>query len=114
MFDSRAAKYTAIPKPSEWKPDADVAYEHYCRNEKVNGVEVCYTPAVGSVPLTGDESSNFLPMPIEASKHAIIYARIQEKLGPADLCMATGRRGHPTPPFCGSTSRSKKTFPAIM
>merc|ERR1719197_250901 len=84
--NTKASKFTTIPKPSEWKLDAEAAYVHYCDNETVNGVEFGFTPEVGDVPLVADCSSNFMSRPIDIKKHAVICAGIQKNLGPAGIC----------------------------
>merc|ERR1719389_995777 len=85
VCDTKATKYTSIPKVSTWKIDKEAAYIHYCANETVNGVEFSYTPDVGDVPLVADMSSNFVSKPIDVSKHAYIYAGVQKNLGPAGM-----------------------------
>merc|ERR1719379_1431756 len=84
--NTKATKFTTIPKKEEWKLDPEAAYVHYCMNETVNGVEFNYTPDVGSVPLVADMSSNFVSKPIEVRKYAVIYAGVQKNLGPAGIC----------------------------
>merc|ERR1719197_1429308 len=86
VCNTKATKFTSIPKPSEWKLDAEAAYVHYCDNETVNGVEFGFTPEVGDVPLVADCSSNFMSRPIDFKKHAVVYAGIQKNLGPAGIC----------------------------
>merc|ERR1712032_976991 len=71
--NTKATKFTTIPKPEDWTLDGEAAYVHYCANETVNGVEFSFTPDVGDVPLVADMSSNFMSMPIDVSKHAVIY-----------------------------------------
>mmetsp|Transcript_116352 Transcript_116352/g.329137 ORF Transcript_116352/g.329137 Transcript_116352/m.329137 type:complete len:369 (-) Transcript_116352:173-1279(-) len=85
--NTKSTKFTVIPGKEDWKLDAEAAYVHYCANETVNGVEFSYTPDVGSVPLVGDMSSNFMSKPIEVAKHACIYAGIQKNLGPAGVAV---------------------------
>jgi len=85
--NSKATKFTTIPKKEEWKLDPEAAYVHYCMNETVNGVEFNFTPDVGAVPLVADMSSDFVSKPIEVRKHACIYAGAQKNLGPAGVCV---------------------------
>jgi phosphoserine aminotransferase len=84
-LNTKPSKFTTIPGKAEWKLDPEAAFVHYCMNETVNGVEVNYTPDVGSVPLVADMSSDFISKPIEVSKHACIYAGVQKNLGPAGM-----------------------------
>jgi len=85
--NTKATKFTTIPKKEEWKLDPEAAYVHYCMNETVNGVEFNYTPEVGDVPLVADMSSDFVSKPIDVSKHACIYAGVQKNLGPSGMCV---------------------------
>jgi len=85
--NSKASKFTMIPKKEEWKIDPEAAYVHYCDNETVNGVEFASTPDVGDVPLVADMSSNFVSRKIDVKKHAVIYAGVQKNLGPAGMCV---------------------------
>lgn len=108
VCNTKATKFTTIPKPSEWKLDPEAAYVHYCDNETVNGVEFSYTPDVGDVPLVADMSSNFMSRPIDVSKHAYIYAGLQKNLGPAGIAagiihpaFASGKKELPIcPTYC--------------
>jgi len=84
--NTKATKFTTIPKPSEWKHTEGAALCHYTANETVNGVEFHSTPDV-KAPLVADMSSNFLSKDIEVAKHACIYAGLQKNLGPAG-CVA--------------------------
>jgi phosphoserine aminotransferase len=86
--NTKATKFTSIPKKEEWKLDPEAAYVHYCMNETVNGVEFNYTPDVGDVPLVADMSSDFVSKPIDVSKHACIYAGVQKNLGPSGMCVS--------------------------
>merc|ERR1719272_628399 len=85
--NTKASKFTCIPKKEDWKLDPEAAYVHYCMNETVNGVEFNYTPDVGDVPLVADMSSNFVSKAIDVRKHAVIYAGVQKNLGPSGMCV---------------------------
>jgi len=85
--NTKASKFTCIPKKEDWKLDPEAAFVHYCMNETVNGVEFNYTPDVGSVPLVADMSSDFVSKAIDVRKHSCIYAGVQKNLGPAGMCV---------------------------
>jgi len=85
VCNTKASKFTTIPKQEEWTLDPDAAYLHYCDNETVNGVEFAFTPDAGAVPLVADMSSNFVSRRIDVRKHACIYAGVQKNLGPSGM-----------------------------
>jgi phosphoserine aminotransferase len=100
--NTKNTKFTTIPAKADWKLDPEAAYVHYCMNETVNGVEFSSIPDVGSVPLVADMSSNFCSRPIEAGKHAYIYAGLQKNLGPAGISV-----GIIHPDFAGGAKEMK-------
>ena len=77
--------FTAIPKQSEWRIDADAAYVHICANETIGGLEFHWTPETGAVPLVADMSSNILSRPIPVDRYGLIYGGAQKNIGPAGL-----------------------------
>merc|ERR1719272_758823 len=85
--NSKATKFTTIPKKEDWKLDPEAAFVHYCDNETVNGVEWASMPDVGDVPLVADMSSNFVSRKIDVRKHDVIYAGVQKNLGPSGMCV---------------------------
>lgn len=84
-------KFDHIPARSEWKLDPNAAYVHYTPNETIEGVEFHQPPEVGSVPLVGDFSSNFLSRPVDVAAHGVMYAGAQKNAGPAGLTMVIVR-----------------------
>jgi phosphoserine aminotransferase len=97
---SEGAKFTAIPKQSEWKLDPGASYVHICSNETIGGVEFHWTPDTGGVPLVADMSSNILSRPIDVSKYGLIYAGAQKNMGPSGLTVVIVRDdllGHALP-----------------
>jgi len=85
--NSKATKFTTIPKKEDWKLDPEAAFVHYCDNETVNGVEWASMPDVGDVPLVADMSSNFVSRKIDVRKHDVVYAGVQKNLGPSGMCV---------------------------
>ena len=83
--------FSYAPAQDQWKLNPDAAYVHYCSNETIGGVEMFWTPNVGTVPLVADMSSHILSRPVDVSKHAVIYAGAQKNIGPAGLAIVIVR-----------------------
>jgi phosphoserine aminotransferase len=95
-----ASNFTAIPKQSEWKLQANASYVHICSNETIGGVEYHWTPETGAVPLVADMSSNILSRPVDVAKYGLIYAGAQKNMGPSGLTVVIVREdlvGHALP-----------------
>jgi phosphoserine aminotransferase len=82
-YNSKATNYDRLPKDSELDLDPQAAYVHFTSNETIQGVQFATEPAVGSVPLVCDASSDFLHRPLDIKKYGLIYACAQKNLGPA-------------------------------
>jgi phosphoserine aminotransferase len=80
---SAADNFSRIPAASEWKLTPDAAYVHITSNNTIEGTQWHEVPAVGSVPLVSDASSDILSRPIDITKYGVIYAGAQKNLGPA-------------------------------
>jgi phosphoserine aminotransferase len=94
------AQGMGVPPQSELDLAPGAAYVHYTPNETISGVEFHYVPAVGSVPLVADMSSNILSRPIDVSRFALIYAGAQKNIGPSGLTLVIVREdllGHARP-----------------
>jgi len=85
---TEAENFSRIPAQNELKLDPDAAYVHYTTNNTIFGTEFGYVPAVGSVPLVADASSDIFSGPIDVAKYALIYAGAQKNLAPAGLTLA--------------------------
>jgi phosphoserine aminotransferase len=79
--------YARVPKPSELTLDPAAAYVHYTTNNTIYGTEWHDVPAVGSVPLVADTSSDMFSRPIDVSRFGLIYAGAQKNLGPSGLTL---------------------------
>jgi len=84
---------------------ADAAYAHVTTNETIQGVEFSEDPpALVSVPLVADMSSDFCSRPVDVGRYGLIYAGAQKNAGPAgvtvvivrDDVLAAAPRGLPT------------------
>ncbi len=65
--------------------DTDWAYLHYTGNETIHGVQFHQPPAISSVPLVADLSSEFLSRPYPYASLSGFYAGAQKNLGAAGL-----------------------------
>jgi phosphoserine aminotransferase len=83
--------FKRIPKQDELRLDPSAAYVHYTTNNTIFGTEFSYVPAVGSVPLITDASSDIFSGPIDVSKYALIYAGAQKNLAPAGVTLVIVR-----------------------
>ena len=83
--------FSYAPTQDQWKLNPDAAYVHYTSNETIGGVEIFWTPDVGTVPLVADMSSHILSRPMDVAKHALIYAGAQKNIGPAGLTIVIVR-----------------------
>jgi phosphoserine aminotransferase len=100
VASGEASNFTAIPKQSEWKLQANASYVHICSNETIGGVEYHWTPETGAVPLVADMSSNILSRPVDVAKYGLIYAGAQKNMGPSGLTVVIVRDdlvGHALP-----------------
>ena len=91
VASSEDKNFSYAPEQSAWTLDPDAAYVHYTSNETIGGVEMFWTPEVGTVPLVVDMSSHILSRPIDVSKFALIYAGAQKNIGPAGLTIVIVR-----------------------
>jgi phosphoserine aminotransferase len=95
-----ASKFTAIPKQSEWKLDAQASYVHICSNETIGGVQYHWLPDTGKVPLVADMSSDIMSRRIDVSRYGLIYAGAQKNMGPSGVTLVIVRDdllGHALP-----------------
>jgi phosphoserine aminotransferase len=82
---TKSENYVRIPRQDELKLTPDAAYVHMTSNNTIEGTEYKTLPAVGSVPLVSDTSSDMFSRPIDVTKHALIYAGAQKNMGPAGV-----------------------------
>ncbi len=77
--------YTRLPKPEEISVDPAAAYVHMTSNNTIFGTQWHSLPDAKGRPLVSDMSSDILSRPVDAAKHAFIYAGAQKNLGPSGL-----------------------------
>jgi phosphoserine aminotransferase len=98
--------FNRIPGQGELKLDPEAAYVHFTTNNTIHGTEWKYDPAVGSVPLVADSSSDILSRPIDVNKYAVIYAGAQKNLAPAGVTLVIIRKD--------LLERSPKNLPTML
>ncbi len=84
-WNGKDENFTRTPRPDEYAIAPDARYVHFTANETIQGVVFPSEPTVGDAPLVCDMSSNFLSMPIDVRKYALIYAGAQKNAGPAGV-----------------------------
>jgi len=80
-------QFGVIPDEETWQlTPTGGAFVYYCDNETVDGVEFPHMPKrlvsqtagqSDAVPVVADMSSNFLSRPVNVSKYAVIFVRLQ-------------------------------------
>jgi phosphoserine aminotransferase len=98
--------FNRIPDEGEIKVDPQAAYAHFTSNNTIFGTEWKAEPAVGTLPLIADMSSDIFSRPIDVSKYALIYAGAQKNLGPAGVTLVIVRDD--------MLSRTPKGLPAML
>ena len=78
-------RYLRLPRPEEIQIDPKAAYVHMTSNNTIFGTQWTTLPDAKGRPLVSDMSSDILSRPIDAAKHAMIYAGAQKNLGPSGL-----------------------------
>ena len=78
-------RYSRLPKADEISIDPKAAYVHMTSNNTIFGTQWSSLPDAKGLPLVSDMSSDILSRPIDAAKHAMIYAGAQKNLGPSGL-----------------------------
>jgi len=84
---TKEENYRRIPKLSEIKYPADVAYLHITSNNTIYGSQYQDIPDTGSIPLICDMSSDIFSRRRDFKKFSFIYAGAQKNLGPAGATM---------------------------
>jgi len=88
---TESENFSRIPRQDELKLTPGAAYVHMTTNNTLFGTEWTKEPAVGSVPLVADTSSDMFSRPIDVSKYGLIYAGAQKNLGPSGVTLVIVR-----------------------
>src|ERR1041385_1622901 len=79
--------FTRVPANDEINLNSQAAYVHITTNETIEGFQWKTEPAVGSVPLLGDASSDILSHRIPMERYALVYAGAQKNMGPSGVTL---------------------------
>ena len=90
-WDGKSTGYDRLPSVADLQVDASAAYLHFTSNETIEGVQYHEEPAVGSVPLVCDASSDFLSRPLAIERYGLLYACAQKNAGPAGVTVVIMR-----------------------
>lgn len=90
-WDGKASNYDHVPTDAELELNPDAAMVHMTSNETIEGVQFSREPAVGTVPLVCDASSDFLSRPVDITRYGIIYACAQKNVGPSGVTVVVIR-----------------------
>ena len=87
---SEESRYTRIPHPIAFSPDA--VYAHITSNNTIRGTQWGAFPDTGGVPLVADMSSDIMSRPFDAAPFGLIYAGAQKNIGPAGVTLVIVRK----------------------
>jgi phosphoserine aminotransferase len=90
-WDGKASNYDHVPTDAELQLSPHAAMVHMTSNETIEGVQFRRAPAVGTVPLVCDASSDFLSRPVDVRQYGIIYACAQKNVGPSGVTVVVIR-----------------------
>ncbi len=82
---TESENFTRLPKQEELNLSADASYVHFTSNNTIFGTQYKTEPAVGSIPLVCDASSDILFRKIDVNKYTLIYAGAQKNIGPSGV-----------------------------
>jgi phosphoserine aminotransferase len=86
---SEESRYTRIPHPIAFSPDA--VYAHITSNNTIRGTQWGAFPDTGGVPVVADMSSDIMSRPFDAAPFGLIYAGAQKNIGPAGVTLVIVR-----------------------
>jgi len=87
IWDGAKNSFRAIPSEGDYRVRNDSIYVHYTSNNTLYGTQFQSAPECESKPLVVDASSDICGVPIDVSRHEIIYAGAQKNLGPSGVTL---------------------------
>jgi phosphoserine aminotransferase len=103
---TEADNFSRLPRQDELTLTPNAAYVHFTSNNTLYGTQWREEPAVGSVPLVADTSSDMFSRPIDISKYGLVYAGAQKNLGPSGVTLVIIRED--------LLARSSKSLPTML
>ncbi len=91
LWSGEKENFRRLPTDDELPFSADAPYIHYASNETVEGLQFHRVLGRDDVPRICDMSSDFLSMPCQAERFALIYAHAQKNIGPAGVTVVLVR-----------------------
>jgi phosphoserine aminotransferase len=88
IWDDAANNFKRVPKDGEYTVRENAVYLHYTTNNTIYGTEYHHLPDSGGKPRVVDVSSDVAGVPLDVSKHDLVYAGAQKNLGPSGLTLA--------------------------
>lgn len=85
IWDDKANNYRSVPADGAYAVRDSAVYLHYTTNNTIFGTEYHRTPDAAGKPLVADASSDIAGVPLDVSKHALVYAGAQKNLGPSGV-----------------------------
>ena len=85
VWDDSVNGFKAVPINGSYDIRDDCIYVHYTSNNTLFGTQYHQLPDSDGKPLVVDASSDICGVPIDVSKHDLIYAGAQKNLGPSGV-----------------------------
>jgi phosphoserine aminotransferase len=98
--------FRRIPRPDEIAVDPGAEYVHFTTNNTIYGTQWAAEPAVGSVPLFADVSSDVLWKKVDVSKYALMYGGAQKNVGPSGVTLVIVAKE--------TLARARKDIPVVF
>ena len=87
IWDGTKGTFRTIPREGDYKVSDNSIYVHYTSNNTLFGTQFQSLPKCENKPLVVDASSDICGVPIDVSRHEIIYAGAQKNLGPSGVTL---------------------------
>lgn len=86
-WDGSDENFRSVPADGDYSIRDDATYVHYTTNNTLFGTQFHHLPDSGGKPRVVDASSDICGVPIDVSKHDLIYAGAQKNLGPSGVTL---------------------------
>ncbi len=88
IWDDAPNNFKSVPNDGDYTVRDSAQYLHYTSNNTIYGTMYHHHPDSQGKPLVGDLSSNIGGVPVDISRHAMVYAGAQKNLGPSGIVLA--------------------------